>query len=227
MKPASTVPDSVPAASGLAPSGRLVAQRYRLAQRLAAGASATVWLARDERLGRPVAVKVLHTHLLPDAISRERFMAEARAAAVLSHPGIVSVHDVVSDGELPAIVLEYVAGSSLAARLARRGRLAPREAARIAAEVAEALDYAHRHGIVHRDVKPGNILVDGDGRALLVDFGIARSLQDAARDTSSGVVVGTLRYMAPEQLQDGPTTPAGDIYALGVVLYEMLVGHPP
>jgi eukaryotic-like serine/threonine-protein kinase len=225
---ASPVPGPASSAPGPVPSGRLVAERYRLAQRVASGATATVWLARDERLGRPVAVKLLHAHLLPDVASQERFMDEARAAAVLSHPGIVSVHDVVRDGEQPAIVFEFVAGESLAARLARERHLEPRAAARIAAEVAEALDHAHAHGLVHRDVKPGNILIDPDGRALLVDFGIARSLQEAAaRRSGGGVVVGTLRYMAPEQLRDEPPSPAVDIYALGVVLYEMLAGRPP
>ncbi|HMJ81387.1 MAG TPA: protein kinase [Candidatus Dormibacteraeota bacterium] len=228
MSEASPASGAAPSAPGLAPSGRLVARRYRLAQQIAAGATATVWLARDERLGRPVAIKLLHRHLLPDTASQERFVDEARAAAVLSHPGIVSVHDVVRDGDQPAIVFEYVAGESLAARLARDRPLPPRLAARIAAELAEALDHAHAHGIVHRDVKPGNVLLDSDGRALLVDFGIARSLQEAAvRRQGRGVVVGTLRYMAPEQLRDEPATPAVDIYALGVMLYEMLAGRAP
>ena len=137
------------------------------------------------------------------------------------------MYDVVPDGGAPVIVFEYVPGESLAARLARVGRLPEPEAARLAAEVAEALAHAHTRGVVHRDVKPANILIDPDGRARLVDFGIARTVQEAqTRLTNQGDVMGTLRYMAPEQLADGSPGPSIDIFALGAVLYEMLVGRP-
>ncbi len=207
---------------------RRVLGRYRLTERLASGGSAEVWRARDEQLDRDVAVKLLHPHLLPDERSRERLAAEARAAAGLSHPGIVGVYDVDTTGDAAAVVFELVDGESLAARLARDGALPPREAARIAAEIGEALFHAHGRGVVHRDVKPGNILIAADGRARLVDFGIARLLDEAAeRLTMTGTVMGTLRYMAPEQLAGGEIGPRTDIWALGAVLYEMLVGRPP
>jgi hypothetical protein len=207
---------------------RRVLGRYRLDERLASGGSAEVWRARDEQLDRDVAVKLLHPHLLPDERSRDRLAAEARAAAGLSHPGIVGVYDVDTTGEAPAVVFELVDGESLADRLARDGALPEREAARIAAEIGEALFHAHQRGVVHRDVKPGNILIAADGRARLVDFGIARLLDEAAeRLTMTGTVMGTLRYMAPEQLAGGEIGPRADLWALGAVLYEMLVGRPP
>ncbi len=209
-------------------AGRLVLGRYRLERLLGSGGSAEVWLALDERLGRPVALKLLHTHLLPDAASRQRFAAEARSVAGLDHPGIVRVHDVVLRGRTAAIVFEYVPGESLEARLRRAGRLAPEEAAAIAAELAEALAAAHAAGIVHRDVKPANVLLDPAGHAHLVDFGIARALDDAqARLTRPGEVIGTLRSMAPEQLSGGLVGPAADLYGMGTILYEMLAGRPP
>ncbi len=207
---------------------RLVLRRYRLTDRLAVGGSAEVWRAHDEQLGRDVAVKLLHPHLLTEARTRERLAAEARAVAGLSHPGIVAVYDVDVDGEAPGVVLELVEGESLAARLARDESLPPDEAARIAAEVGEALLHAHQRGVVHRDVKPGNILLEPDGRARLVDFGIARTLDEAAeRLTMTGTVMGTLRYMAPEQLAGGVIGPKADVWGLGAVLHEMLTGRAP
>jgi serine/threonine-protein kinase len=207
---------------------RLVLERYRLDERLASGATAEVWRARDLQLERDVAVKLLHPHLLPDAVSRARLAAEARAAAALSHPAIVAVYEVDADGPAPALVMEYVAGGSLAARLASGGPLPPEEVARIGAEIAEALYLAHRQGIVHRDVKPGNILIGHDGRPRLVDFGIAHSLEHGAeRLTTTGTVIGTLRAMAPEQLRGEAITPRTDLYGLGTVLYEALTGLPP
>ena len=210
------------------PDARLVLGRYRLTDRLAAGGSAQVWRARDEQLDRDVAVKLLHPHLLPDARSRARLTTEARAAAGLAHPGIVAVYDVDASGEAPCIVLELVTGETLAARLAREGRLPEREAARIAAEVAEALFHAHQRGVIHRDVTPGNILIERDGRARIVDFGIARMLDEAAeRLTMTGTVMGTLRYMAPEQLVGDETGPRTDLWGLGAVLWHMLSGSVP
>ena len=205
----------------------LILDRYRLLERLATGGSAEVWRAHDEQLDRPVAVKRLHPHLLPDEASRARLGAEARAAARLSHPVIVGVYDVDMTGEWPALVMELVDGESLRARIAA-GPLPPREAASVAADLAEALYHAHQQGVIHRDVKPGNVLIGRDGRTRLVDFGIARSLAAAAAElTLTGTVVGTLQSMAPEQLAAGPITPRTDLYGLGVVLHEMLTGAAP
>ena len=213
---------------GTAAEQRLVLGRYRLEERLGSGGSAEVWQARDERLGRSVAVKLLHPHLLPDSASRQRLEAEALAAARLAHPGIVAVYDVDAWGEAPVIVLELVEGESLAARLERDGKLAEREAVHVAAQLAEALQHAHDRGLVHRDVKPGNVLLTPDGNARLADFGIARSVQEgAARLTAAGTIIGTLRYMAPEQLRGADATPQSDVYAVGAVLYEALTGRPP
>ena len=207
---------------------QLILDRYRLIERLAVGGSAEVWRAHDEQLDRPVAVKRLHPHLLPDASSRARLAAEARAAASLSHPVIVGVYDVDAEGEAPAIVMELVDGESLAALIDRDGPLEPARAAAITADVADALFHAHQQGVIHRDVKPGNVLVARDGRTRLVDFGIARSLaQSAEHLTLTGTVIGTLRAMAPEQLAAGPITPRTDLYGLGVVLHEALTGRPP
>jgi len=206
----------------------LVLNRYRLVERIAVGGSAELWRAHDEQLDRPVAVKRLHSHLLPDAASRQRLVAEARAAARLAQPVIVGIYDVDATGESPAIVMELVDGESLAARLERDGPLPEREAANLTADVAEALYHAHQHGVVHRDVKPGNVLLAADGRTRLVDFGIAHSLAaSAVRLTLDGTVIGTLRAMAPEQLSGGPITPRTDLYGLGVVLLEALTARPP
>jgi len=210
------------------PEPPLVLDRYRLVERLAVGGSAEVWRAHDEQLDRAVAVKRLHPHLLPDAVSRQRLAAEARSAAGLSHPGIVGIYDVDTSGDWPALVMELVDGESLAARLARDGPLPEREAAAIAADIADGLYHAHKRGIVHRDVKPGNVLLDREGRARLADFGIARSLAESAeRLTQTGSVMGTLRYMAPEQLTGGEIGPRTDLYGLGAVLHEALTGEPP
>lgn len=200
--------------------------RYLLIERIAWGGSAEVWRAHDERLARSVAVKLLHPHLVPDETSRRRLEAEGRLAASLSHPGIVQVYDVEADGEKPYLVMELIEGESLDLRLARDGALPARNAASIAADVAEALAHAHAQGVVHRDVKPSNILIDGEGRAHLADFGIAHSLAPAAaRLTVSGTVVGTLRYISPEQLAGREVGPRSDLFGLGAVLFEMLTGH--
>jgi serine/threonine-protein kinase len=189
---------------------------------------ADVWRARDEQDGRPVAVKLLHPHLVPDEMARQRLRAEGRLAASLRHRGIVQVYDVEPDGDTPALVMELVDGESLDLRLARDGALPARGAARIAADVADALSEAHQKGIVHRDVKPSNILVGPDGRARLADFGIAQSVGAAAEAlTMTGMVMGTLRYMAPEQLAGDDVGPRTDLFGLGAVLFELLTGQPP
>ncbi len=203
--------------------------RYRLDEQLSAGGTAHVWRAHDEQLDRTVAVKLLHPHLLPDETSRLRLAAEARAAASLSHPAIVAVYDVSTEAEAPAIVMELVEGESLAARLRRTGPMDPHEAAPLLAQVAEAQYHAHRRGIVHRDVKPGNILVeDRSGRARLIDFGIAHSLErGTAALTQTGTSLGTPVYMAPEQLAGERVGPRTDLWGLGAVMYEVLTGRPP
>jgi serine/threonine-protein kinase len=202
--------------------------RYLLQERIARGGSADVWRARDEKLDRPVAVKLLHPRLVPDETARRRLAAEGKLAASLAHPGIVQVYEVQPDGETPALVMELIEGESLDVRLARVGGLPPLEAANLGADVAEALAAAHRQGIVHRDVKPSNIVIDRDGHAHLADFGIAHSLAPAAaRLTQTGTVVGTLAYISPEQLAGGEVGPRTDLFALGAVLFEMLIGRPP
>jgi len=206
----------------------LILNRYRLIERLAAGGTAEVWRAHDEQLDRPVAVKRLHPHLLPDEASRRRLAAEARAAAGLSHPTIVSVYDADVEGAAPVLVMELVEGEPLSSRIARGGPLAPRDAAAMTADLAEALFHAHQQGVIHRDMKPGNVLLARDGRTRLVDFGIAHSLADSSeRLTQTGTVIGTLASMAPEQLAAGPITPRTDLYGLGAVLHEALTGRPP
>ena len=205
----------------------LILDRYRLQARLAVGGSAEVWRAHDEQLDRPVAVKLLHEHLLRDGRARERLAEEAHAMGALSHRGIVRTYDLDLRGPRPALVLELIEGRSLAEHLAN-GPMDPRRAAALVAEVADALAHAHARGILHRDVKPGNVLLDGEGHAHLVDFGIARALaSSAAHLTQTGTVAGTLHYMAPEQLSDEPIGPAADLYALGVVLHEALTGRLP
>src|SRR5918992_121986 len=207
---------------------RRVLNRYRLVERIALGGTAEVWRAHDEQLDRPVAVKRLHAHLLPDEPSRRRLAGEARAAASLTHPAILQIYDIDVTGEAAALVMELVEGESLAARIDREGALPERDAALIAADVADALFHAHQRGVIHRDVKPGNILLDEGGRAHLVDFGIARSLAESAEKlTLTGTVIGTLRYMAPEQLSGGKTGPRTDLFGLGAVLHEALTGQPP
>jgi serine/threonine-protein kinase len=221
--------EGVPAGAPPIPApGVLLVGRYRLDERVGQGGMAEVWRAHDEQLDRDVAIKLLHRHLLPDERSRERFAAEARAVAGLSHPGIVTVHDIVVDDGLAGIVLELVDGETLNDVIAREGRIAEAGAAAITAQVAHALQAAHDRGLVHRDVKPANVLLSPDGRARLVDFGIARALDDRESNlTLPGTIMGTLRYMAPEQLADGAADRATDVFGLGSLLYEMLVGRPP
>jgi serine/threonine protein kinase len=228
--PRPSVPGPPLAAPGTPPPTApvsLLAGRYRLSRILGSGGAAIVWEAHDEKLGRRVAVKMLHPHLLRDGASHRRFVAEARAAAQLSHPAIVEVHDIVVDGPSTAIVLELIEGEALSERIARDGVLPPAEAVRIGRDIADGLDHAHRSGILHCDVKPANVLLGSDGRPRLVDFGIARALDEPGTAmTATGSIMGTLRYMAPEQLVAEPSGPGADIFALGAVLYEMLAGVP-
>ena len=187
---------------------------------------ATVHRAIDTRLEREVAVKLLRPEVTVDADLAQRFRREALAATVLRHPNIVACLDTGTDGDQPYLVMEFVDGEDLAARLRRGGRLEPWQAARIGLDVARALGVAHIRGIVHRDVKPGNILLAADGRAKVTDFGIARLAMDAEA-TTPGTTLGSVHYFSPEQARGATTTPASDIYSLGLVLYESLTGTRP
>jgi eukaryotic-like serine/threonine-protein kinase len=208
--------------------GVLLAGRYRVLRTLGTGGMASVFLCEDENLGRRVAVKRLHAAPRDDleASAEEverRFTREARLGASLSHPNLVTVFDTATDGESVLIVMEYVEGESLAQALLR-GPLEPRRAAALVRDVAGALDHAHREGVVHRDVKPGNILIRADRVVKLVDLGIATAA-DLTRITRSGILLGTASYMAPEQLDGRPAGPPADIYALGAVAFEALSGR--
>ena len=207
----------------------LILGRYRLDREIAVGGTARVWLAHDAKQDRAVAVKLLHPHLLPDATSRRRLEGEARAAKALSHPAIAAVYDVSGPNDDPALVMELVDGEALSKILERDGPMPPKAAAAMAADVADALYHAHQRGIVHRDVKPANILVERrTGRARLIDFGIAHSLEVASHDlTRTGTSLGTPRYMAPEQLAGEAIGPRTDLWGLGAVLYQALAGRVP
>jgi serine/threonine-protein kinase len=203
---------------------RIIGDRYQLGRVIGRGGMATIHEAMDLRLDRPVAVKLLRPEVARDADLADRFRREALAATVLRHPNIVACLDTGTDDGQPFLVMDLVDGEDLAARLKRSGRLAPLTAARIALDVARALGVAHVRGIVHRDVKPGNILLAADGRAMVTDFGIARLAADAEAATP-GTTLGSVHYFSPEQARGATTTPASDIYGLGLVLYEALTGE--
>jgi tRNA A-37 threonylcarbamoyl transferase component Bud32 len=206
--------------------GTVLSGRYRLEAKLGSGGMSTVYLARDQTLDRQVAVKVMHREMSEQADQLERFRQEARAVAKLSHPNVVSVIDAGEDGGHPYIVFEYVEGETLKQRVNRNGALDPQEAIAYAIEIARGLSVAHARKMVHRDIKPQNILIDAEGRAKLTDFGISRQLEQDGM-TATGRVLGTTDYVAPEQAMGRPVDPRSDIYSLGVVLYEMLVGQVP
>jgi len=187
---------------------------------------ATVWEAEDKVLTRRVAIKVLHPHLAGDDAFRTRFRREAVSAAKLAHPHIVTTYDTGRDADVAYIVMELVEGTTLARLLKVQGPLPVAKAVDVAGQVADALACAHAHGVVHRDVKPANILLREDGHVKVADFGIAKA--GAGNDlTRTGVVMGTAKYLSPEQVSGNPADPGSDIYALGIVLYEMLCGSPP
>jgi eukaryotic-like serine/threonine-protein kinase len=200
--------------------------RYTVEKTLGRGGMATVELARDEQLGRRVAVKRLFASLAADDVFQTRFLREARMAAALSHPNLVAVYDVGEEDGLPYIVMEYVEGETLADLMARTGAIDPDRAVDLLLQICAGLEHAHAAGLVHRDIKPQNLLVGRNGVAKIADFGIARTLQ-ATKLTLTGTVLGTASYLAPEQAAGEPVTAAADIYSLGAVAYELLAGWPP
>jgi eukaryotic-like serine/threonine-protein kinase len=203
--------------------GSILDDRYRVIRHLGSGGMASVLLCEDERLGREVAVKRLHADSPEDV--EQRFNREAKLGASLNHPNLVSVFDTATDDEGVLIVMEYVDGEPLS-RLLRRGPLRPEEARRMVLDVGEALDHAHAQGVIHRDVKPANVLIREDGVTKLADLGIATA-SDGTKITRSGIVLGTAAYMAPEQLEGRPLGPAADVYALAAIAFEALSGRKP
>jgi serine/threonine-protein kinase len=206
--------------------GTVLSERYRLEAKLGSGGMSTVYLARDETLDRAVAVKVMHREMSEQEDQLRRFRQEARAVAKLSHPNVVAVIDAGEDGGHPYIVFEYVEGETLKQRISRLGALDVQDAIAYSIEVARGLSVAHSRQMVHRDVKPQNVLIDVEGRAKLTDFGISRELEKDGL-TATGRVLGTTDYVAPEQAMGRGVDPRSDIYSLGVVLYEMLTGDVP
>jgi eukaryotic-like serine/threonine-protein kinase len=207
-------------------SGTLLSGRYRLDSKLGSGGMSTVYLAQDEVLDRPVAVKLLHREISEEADQLERFRREARAAARLSHPNLVGVIDAGEDEGRPFIVFEYVDGDTLKKRIEDEEEMPIDEAIAYAIEIGRGLIAAHSRKLVHRDVKPQNVLIDRDGRARVTDFGIARSLEGKGM-TATGRVLGTTDYVSPEQAMGEDVDERSDVYSLGIVLYEMLVGDVP
>src|SRR6266545_1290361 len=210
--------------------GRVVAGRYRLISRIGTGAMGVVWRAYDERLNRTVAVKrLLLSPGLPEDEATEavaRCLREGRIAARLHHPNAIAVYDVVDEDGVPCLIMEYLPSKSLAMVLGDHGLLDPREVARIGAQCAAALAVAHAAGIVHRDVKPGNILLGDDGSVKITDFGISRATDDVTV-TKTGMIAGTPAYLAPEVAIGKDPTPASDIFSLGSTLYAAVEGEPP
>jgi serine/threonine-protein kinase len=203
-----------------------IAGRYTLERVLGRGGMSTVYYATDGKLDRPVALKLLADHLSDDHAFRKRLLHEARVAARLSHPSIVQVYDAGEEGERPYIVMEYIEGETLAATLRRRHRLAPGEVVELALQICDGLAYAHAARLVHRDVKPQNLLITPAGDVKIADFGIARA-DGGTHATETGTILGTAAYLPPEQAAGKEATPAADLYSLGVVLYELLSGEQP
>lgn len=207
--------------------GRLLDGRYQVEARVASGGMATVYTARDTRLDRVIALKVMHGNLAEDDTFVSRFIREARSAAGLSHPNVVAVYDQGEDDGTVYLTMEYVQGRTLRQVLQERGRLRQREALEVAERVLAALAAAHNAGLVHRDVKPENVLISDDGRVKVADFGLARAVAASPHTKTTGILIGTVAYLAPEQVEHGTADARSDVYAAGILLYEMLVGHVP
>ena len=207
--------------------GRVIGDRYELEELVGTGGMSSVFRAHDRLLERKVALKVLHDQYTRDGDSVERFRREARSVASLSHPNIVTVIDRGEHDGRQYIVFEYVAGENLKHRIDREGGLPVGEAVELALQIGRALQFAHENGLVHRDVKPQNVLLNGDGRLKVTDFGIARSLDVQHGMTQTGTVLGTSDYIAPEQAQGSRVDDKTDVYSLGIVLYELLTGETP
>ncbi|GAA0414278.1 serine/threonine protein kinase [Acrocarpospora corrugata] len=206
--------------------GQTLDGRYRVESRIARGGMASVYLALDIRLDRMVAVKVMHRSLAEDPQFVRRFIGEAKSVASLSHPNVVHVFDQGTDGDHVYLSMEYFPGKTLRDVLRERGRIPAREALEIMIPVLAALGAAHQAGLIHRDVKPENVLLTEDGRVKVVDFGLARAIE-ASNQTKSGIMIGTIAYMSPEQVTAGVADVRADVYAAGIVLYELLTGHQP
>jgi eukaryotic-like serine/threonine-protein kinase len=212
---------------------RLLGGRYQVGELLGYGGMAEVHRGRDLRLGRDVAIKTLRSDLARDATFQMRFRREAQNAAALNHPAIVAVYDTgeehgPSGEELPYIVMEFVNGRTLKEVLTAEGRLMPRRALEITADICSALEFSHRHGIIHRDIKPGNVMLTQTGQVKVMDFGIARALASGASTmTQTSAVIGTAQYLSPEQARGEAVDARSDVYATGCVIYELLCGHPP
>ncbi|MEV5598821.1 Stk1 family PASTA domain-containing Ser/Thr kinase [Streptomyces sp. NPDC052496] len=206
--------------------GQLLDGRYQVQARVAAGGMATVYRAMDTRLDRVLALKVMHPSLAADAAFVDRFIREAKSAARLDHPNVVGMYDQGTDGTYVYLAMEYVAGCTLRDVLRERGALQPRAALDIVEPILAALGAAHRAGLVHRDMKPENVLIGDDGRVKVADFGLVRTV-GTSTTASTGSVLGTVSYLAPEQIEDGTAGPPADVYACGVVLFEMLTGGKP
>jgi eukaryotic-like serine/threonine-protein kinase len=214
-------------ASSLVPNA-LIGARYRLEKRIGQGGMAEVWLANDISLNRKVAVKMMKAQHNNDPIVVERFRREAQAVGNLNHPNIVTVYDVVENDGQQAVIMEYVEGMTLREVLDQKTRLSPSLTIHIGMAIASALDAAHASGIVHRDIKPGNILLTQTGRVMLADFGIAKAVNAAESDlTNQNIMMGTAKYLSPEQVRGKPLDGRADIYSLGLVMYECLAGRVP
>src|SRR6476469_8646322 len=207
--------------------GEVLADRYELEELVGTGGMSSVFRAHDRLLDRKVALKILHQQYSADDDYVERFKREARSVAALSHPNIVTVIDRGEHGDRQFIVFEYVEGENLKRMIERRGPAPVPNALELAIQVARGLAFAHQQGLVHRDVKPQNVLLNGDGRAKVTDFGIARSLDVQHGMTQTGTVLGTSDYIAPEQAQGQRVDEHSDVYSLGVVLYELLTSEVP